>query len=269
MSEHTRNDEQDTPQPQRVVVRRKKKTASTRFWDDPVVRVLSAVIALVIVGALLTVLFAIINGQISLTPLPQDASSAALERARATLKSDPTAENYAAVIIGLGQMGRFDEAYRLLDEARGRAQEFEEEIVRTQALQYAYGYVLALEGRDDEAIETLTGVMTDLMNAYEARLAGDEELNWALAFGVPRNYFNSALALASLYERGGLDSEALKMLDIFLEDTPTASDILAQRGNVKVRLGDTAGARQDFTEALRFDPNNLEAQNGLAQVGEQ
>lgn len=252
-------------QPVRRVVVRKKQTQTpptSKVWSDPMVRMLAAAIALVLIGALLTLIFALVNGSLSLTDAPADETSAAISRARAELEADPSAETYGRLIVGLGQSKRFSEAYSLLEEGRNR--DFDQ--TRTQALEFAYGSLLAMEGKDDQAVEVLVKVMDDLKNAFESELARGDDQNWAMANGMPENYMESAHTLALIYEKKGQDDDALKMYDAFLKYSPLAADILIARGNLKLKMDDKKGALADFSEALRFVPDSTEAKDGIAQA---
>ena len=257
-------DEVPTKQVKRRVIKVSKKESSglASAWNDPWVRILTALIALAIIGSLATIIFALINGTISLTSAPLTASEAALNDARANLAEDPSLDNYSNVIISLGESGRFQEAYLLLDEARG----MDFDVSRTQGLEYAYGSLLAMERKNSEAETVLLKVMNDLNAVYEEELARGGDKNWAMAYGIPENYLNSALILGDIYEREGRDTDALNMYNIFLEHTPTAADIIIARGNVKLRLGDNEGALEDFNDALRYLPDSVEALRGISQA---
>jgi beta-phosphoglucomutase-like phosphatase (HAD superfamily) len=55
--------------------------------------------------------------------------------------------------------------------------------------------------------------------------------------------------------------------DEYLEERPTAADILVRRGYLRIENGDTKGAEADFRSALKFLPNDPAALDGLKQIG--
>jgi Flp pilus assembly protein TadD len=54
---------------------------------------------------------------------------------------------------------------------------------------------------------------------------------------------------------------------VYIAKHASAADILVDRGNAKIGMGDKAGAEKDFREALRYVPYDEEAKAGLKKIG--
>lgn len=165
-------------------------------------------------------------------------NNAALEAFTRAIELDPTnAENF------LGR-GRAYFATRAFTESRSDL----DEALRLNPTDAATIYAL---GELAFATEDYTGVI-ERMTAYLERFPG----------------FSEALYLrGTSYARLGQLSQAMADLTLAITGCQTACDRLyAERGAVHLSLGDRIAGRLDFDTAISLQPNNLEANLGLAQV---
>ena len=234
--------------------------------SDSYIRNLLFIAALVIIGALLTMVFAVLSGVISFDQRQAaNIQEFAVARATAYAEDELTAGATSQLALSLIENNQFTEAERVINEALGRDWPDTE---RNQGIMYAYAVLAHQQGDIDTAIERYIYVMETLRADFE-RVYNDEGLepNWARAFGLHPNYFESAVALSFLYRVQGDFAKEVEMLDIALEGFPTAGDIYVFRGNAKLELGDNEGAIADFNEALRFIPGDEYALTGLEMAG--
>ena len=231
---------------------------------DPYIRTVVLIAALAIIGGLLTIIFAWFYGVIDLDPeRPQTVEEFAVAQANAFIGVEESAENYGRLAMAQTANNRFIEAAETI--AMARELNFPDEE-RNQALEYAYADLALAQGDAQAAQERFENVMRQLRDAFDRTYNSDMTPNWAQAFGMHPNYYHSAFFLAMLYGDQGEYERKLEMLDVAVEGNPTAADILVDRGNTKLELGDYAGAAEDFTEALRFIPDDEAALTGLERA---
>ena len=65
----------------------------------------------------------------------------------------------------------------------------------------------------------------------------------------------------------GNDAAAIEAYTMYLNESPTDSDILIARGKLEAALGDKEAAERDFREALRFIPDYKPALDALEEIG--
>ena len=242
-----------------------KLTASV--FRDPIVVVLGIIAAMLIVGALLTFVFAIINGVFTLDDTPRTFTSFNLASARRNLQiaeEKNMAEAWGGYIMALADNERMSEAKAQLAEAQAA----DLDVTRTQALKFAEAYLLELEGRDDEAALLYQELSDDLVKAYEQELERGGDKNWAIADGIPQNFLLAQVRLADIARRQGDLNAAVEYLSVYLEYSPMNAGIMVDRGNARLELGDKEGARKDFTEAQRFLPDDPDVLAGLEKAKE-
>jgi tetratricopeptide (TPR) repeat protein len=233
------------------------------LWRDPVATTLVFAIALAIIGALLVAVFAILNGTIRLNDAPPATLDQALKvRAEDSVKTNKDAESYADLIIAQVDQGDIPGAQVTLQEAEGK----DLDVTATQALEYAKAYIYKSSGRTDDAIKLYQTIMDDLKKAYDLKKAEGGDMNWALAYGLPSNYYMSASQLANYYHDDKDYDNEIKYLNIFLEGNPTDATALIDRGNAYLEKGNKEQAKQDFQNALKYIPNDADATAGLKKA---
>jgi tetratricopeptide (TPR) repeat protein len=232
---------------------------------DPYIRNLLVIAALVIIGALLTMVFAIFTGVISFNDdVARNIDEHTLARAITLADAEETAGATARVAIALIGNGQYLEANALIQEALLADWPDTE---RNQGVMYAYA-ILAYEQGDYDAAEerfvyVMDNVLADFMRVYEQ----DIEPNWARGFGIHPNYFESAVALSFIYRDRGDYEKEIEMLDIAIGGMPTAADLFLFRGQAKLRLGENEAAIDDFNEVLRFISDDADALRSLEEAG--
>jgi len=234
----------------------------TSIWDDRVVRVLGALIALVVVGALLTLISMIITGVIPLGFTPQTSQDADIEQYRYVVDKDQDPESWSKLIIALARSGKIKEANQQMESFKAS----EPDVTQTQGIAYAQATILMMEERFDEALVILEQVRQDLWDAYQKELASKKEMNWASSQGIPVNYFHATMDMADIFIAQGRDTEALEMFDDYLEKLPTDASTFIKRARLKLRMGDLDGAESDFLAAQRFLPDDTDIIDGLEEI---
>jgi len=243
--------------------RKRSRLRSTSFLHDPVALLLVFVIALVIIGALLTAVFAILNGVVNLgSAPPATINQAVVQRAKGAAQSDNDAKSYADLLIT--QVDNKDIPSAQVTLAQMKNKDFD--LTQTQAVDYCQAYIDQAVGRTDSAIKLYQQVMTKLIDAYNTEKAKGGDSNWALSFGVPDNYYGSASLLATLYQQRKDYQNEVKYLTIYLEGNKTDASALLDRGNAYLALKQNDNAKQDFQNALKYIPDNAEATAGLKKA---
>ena len=233
------------------------------IWGDPVTRILILAIGFVIVGGLMTLAGMLVLGVIPLNPSPSNIATAQLSNDQAVLKSQPTADNWGSLIVALGQSGRMAEAQQQL----AAAQKAKLDVTRNQAILYAEAQLLIMQKKYTEALPILEQVRTKLREAYEKELkTGGLDQNWAITYGMPTNHYDATLDIARIYQTQGKNKEALDMLNYYLKGNPMEAGVFIDRADLKYTMGDFKGAVADYQQALKYLPDNKEAQDGLKKA---
>jgi len=245
--------------------KRPTKSKSTSIWHDPVSATLVFAIALVIIGALLAAVFAVLNGSINLGSAPPvNVNQALMQRAKGSVSTDKDSDSYTELIFTQVDEGDIPGAQVTLSEAK--AQKFD--LTQNQMINYSQAYIYQNSGRTADAIKLYQKVMSDLMTAYETEKAKGGDMNWATSYGVPDNYFNSASLLADIYQNEKDWNNTIKYLTLYLNRPSVAVDssALVDRGNAYLALGQKDKAKQDFENALKYIPGDAGATAGLKKA---
>ncbi len=230
---------------------------------DPVVRRM-AYVAFGLVGVfLLLVVSALITGVVTPSgPRTLSEREVAVSAAAVEEGSTDTAVwgEYIAALISDGQYGRarsvIAQGRKSLDDSA--TAEFSLAETRLYYAQKQY----------KKAITSAEKTKTQIQKAYDALIAqGGVVEKTAMLVGRPANYDDATLLEAQAYRALKDWKNALAFYDEYIKDNAGASDVLVDRGNVKIDMGDTTGAEKDFREALRFVPDDPEALAGLKKIG--
>ena len=248
-------------------MKRSKNTQKKSVFNDSVVSFLVVLIGLALIGGLLTLIFAFVNGVFTIdhTPRTYEEFTVATAKSyleRATDVDKPQAwVDYIIALVDSGQMADAKTQLASL-EASGL------DMTRTQAILFAQAYILEAENRLDAAVELYRELAAKLMAAYDEEFARGGDKNWATGFGVPKNYYVAHLRMANIALRQEDWEAAVKAMDVYLEGNPQHAGMLIDRGNAKLALGDREGALKDFNAALRYLPNDPEALKGKEKAEE-
>lgn len=242
----------------------KEKNKGNSAFSDPVVRVLTAVFALLLIWALLTVIALFVTRGVSITNTPLTMSENEVIRAEGQVKQNPTADNYQNLIVALVGADKISEAERVL----AQAQIEELDVVRGQQLLFSEAFINEAKGNDSEALRLYQEVIDRTWEAYQTELAAGGERNWAMSYGVHQNYLQSLLKLAGSAIESEQWDQAITLLDRYLEMSPTDASVIIDRAQAKMGAGDYQGALEDFTTASLFLPDDPEVKEGLEQAKE-
>ncbi len=235
--------------------------AKAPLLADPVVRVM----VFVSLGALILFL-ATVLGVVATGSLEESAPRSAAERQILLAQAEGTVgEASAPYINALVAAGNLTAARVALGQARASVAA----SAPVSDLDLAEARLASADKKYEDAIAFADKAMqgyqaeADALTAKSAESSSSEKQT----FGPSRDYYNAALVKAyALVELRRFD-EAVKAFDIYIDKTPTASDVLIDRGNAKIELKDNAGAEKDFRAALRFVPYDSEAKEGLKRIG--
>lgn len=231
---------------------------------DPYIRTLFGIAALVVIGALLTIIFAYLNGVIRFDDQATNIEEFTVISSIAYADEEGTMGSLSQLALAQIANGHYLEAELTIAEAMALNAPDEE---RNQGALFATAVLAHNRGEHEQAIELYEEVMDRLFEDWTRVYNSDEEPNWARAFGLHENYYDSAVALSFLYaERGEIDKQIL-MLDVAMVGMPTNADLFLWRGQAHLAQGDNAAAIEDFTEALRFIPDDEAALQGLEEAG--
>lgn len=248
----------------------KKKTGPSRppqrpkRTSDPVIRVLLWGIAAVVVIWMVSMLSAMIFGLLTPPAAPRTAAERDLMALTSTVKSGKantqTYSQYVAVLISAGQLSK---AQQSLDQALKNAK-------TDKSYLYARQADLALARKDYQAAtKAADKAMAEAEKELKAFMAENVKNNRNKYAGakIPTSYTDAALAKAEALAASEKNKDAIKAFDLYLKQSPTDSDILVQRAQVKIKVGDTKGATADFRTALKYIPDYQAALDGLKQIG--
>lgn len=231
---------------------------------DPVARWLALAIAGVVIFWLVAALSAVMFGLLT----PAKAPRTLAERDLAVLGvqvqgGQADSKTYAQYIETLIQAGQLSKAQEAIDQGLKTAKNDRSWIYAEQAqLQYAAkdypGTVAAADKAIAEAKKELAKYVAANVAANRRSLAGAT---------LPDSYLTAALAKAEALAASKDYAGAVKAFDVYLKEQPIDADILVQRGDVKILIGDKMGAAADFRAALKYIPDFQPALDGLKQIG--
>ncbi|MHB8760921.1 MAG: tetratricopeptide repeat protein [Coriobacteriia bacterium] len=251
------------PTPQRERAPQRSSSQYTGIFRDKVVRVMAYVAAGLVIAFLVTVVSALFTG-VLVPSGPRTVAEKDVAVAAAAIEAGSTDAavwgRYMATLIAAEQYSR---AQGVIDDARASLDDSAtaEFTIAEARLHYA-------KGRYEDAVEAAEAAQKQISEQYEAALAGGgERARLARLDGLHANHGAAALIKAYSYEALGEWGKAIEQFDAYLESTPSAADILIDRGLAKIETGDTPGAEADLRAALAFLPDDREALDGLASIG--
>lgn len=124
-----------------------------------------------------------------------------------------------------------------------------------------------LQGRDDAALATAAeAVKVAVAYRDKSREASSEKgmsANW-FAMG---SIIDAELVRAEIDMSRGQYQKAIDSYTTALKEDAQMADVLGMRGDAYMKLGNLEAARKDYAEALRYDPTNKAASDGLKKAG--
>lgn len=229
---------------------------------DPVVRLMAYVSLGLVVLVLATALGVIVTGVASPTG-PRSSAERDLMTAAATAQG-ATGKALVPYVNALVAAGNLSAARVTLAQARGSVSPTES----VASLDLAEARLASVENDYAKAVTLADKAMRGFMAERPARIAKANKTDAAaLNPGYGADYYDSALVKAFALAKLSRWKDSVAAFDIYIRQSPTASDILIDRGNAKAELKDKTGAEKDFREALRFVPYDEEAKAGLKKIG--
>ncbi|MEI6623451.1 MAG: hypothetical protein WCP28_16260 [Actinomycetes bacterium] len=236
---------------------------STRI-KDPVAQGLKIAIVLVIIVWLVSMISAMMWGLLSPPTAPRTSAERDLMLYGATIQSGKTpTKTYAQYIGALINAGQLAKAQEALDQALKTAKTDRSYLYSGQA-------ELSLQQKDYPAtIVAADKAMAEAKKELKAYKDANVAAKRAPGAGavMPTSYADAALAKAEALLASKDYAGAIKALDVYIKERPTDSDILVQRAEAKVLVGDKAGAAADYRAALLYIPDFQPALAGLKKIG--
>ena len=238
--------------------------AGYRRTSDPVAKWLTLSIFVIAILWLAGVLSAVMFGMINPSGPPQTATERDLNYYTSlTQAGTANSEVYARYVDTLIRANQLFRAQQALDKALAAAK-------KDRSYLYAEQARLSLAKKDyngtisaaDKAISEATKELKEFMQA-------NVKANRVAAAGarMPEAYSTASLAKAEALVNLEDYAQAIKAYDVYLKVNPTDSDILVERGSLKVRVGDKKGAEADYRAAMKFIPDYQPALDGLKKIG--
>lgn len=261
-------DEGAMPEPVQAPSRaaRRSAAAAARPRRDPVVQTLITSILVVLVLALVTIAYALVANVFG-TGAPRTSEEQRLISYKARIDAGSTAsEDWRMYILALIDAEQYGKAQEMID--KGTATLPDQEIFADMLYMQAELY-LAQDDLDG-ALETADRTLTTIKETYETEKAASAVSgvpSKAVAGGLVDNYWEVLLLKAEVLERQEDWAGALACYDEYLEKKTTAATVFTRRGEIRERLGDTAGAAEDFRSTLVFIADDADALAGLERIG--
>jgi len=240
-----------------------KKRARARWSDDPVVRGMM----FATLGLVLLFLTAVLG--VLVTGVADRGAPATLAEKEIAVGEEAVRKGSTDTAVWMDYISAL-----ILNEQYARAEQTIEDgravLAKTAApdLLLAEARLLSAQESYTPAIAKADEAMKQMKAALDKRVAaGGQEEKTATIEGLPDNYYSAVLVKALAFENLKQWDKVVEQYDIYLKEMPTAADILVDRAQAKAELGDTAGAEKDYRGALKFIPDNEEANAGLAEIG--
>ncbi len=234
-----------------------------KMMNDPVVRRMVYIAAGLVIVFLLVIVTALLTG-VATPSGPRTLAEREVAVAGAAVRAGSTDTavwgQYIASLIADRQFGR----------ARSFITQGRESLDDSKTAEFTLAEARLYSGQKqyEKAIAAAEQAKKQIKDAFDARIAqGGIVEKTAQLEGMHSNYYDAILVEAAAYRSLEDWKNAIAQYDLYIKGNPGASDIYVDRANVKIESGDVAGAEKDFTEALRFVPDDPEALAGLKKIG--
>lgn len=166
--------------------------------------------------------------------------------------------SYASALIDAGQYNRADGVIR---DALRAAKDKAGLLVQRARLEH-------LRGQDDRALKTADDAIDAVDETRKAYSEKAVKQGIGAPFARSDDIINANILKAEIYEDRGQTQRAIDAYTAALKEEPLMADVLAARGDLHLKLGDQSAARKDYRAALRYDPENDVATQGLEKLGD-
>lgn len=231
------------------------------IFKDPLVRTLSWVAAGLVVFYLVFMVSALVLGV-----LGQSGPRTVVERNEqiyeaAVIENPDDIQAWSRYISALIDTGQYTGAQDAIERAQEAVNETGTEDISTAQARLYFATERYQEGID------LADEIRGRLEAYYEEAKEQEDSPESRGAEISENYWMLLIMKAEAFVELGDTASALEQFDIYLEERPTAADILVRRGYLRAESGDTAGAEEDFRAALLYLPDDPAALEGLKQIG--
>jgi tetratricopeptide (TPR) repeat protein len=166
-------------------------------------------------------------------------------------------------------------------DSRGRASEAENSLLRAlelqpdseKSLQDLTQFYMRTK-QTEKALQRIKRIPDDMKRAFHYELLGlvyaqagrhaEAENAYRSALEKDPSNSNSVGYLVSLYIQNGRLEEGLKELDVLIQKNPSGPGAYTVKGMIYENLGKTEDAKQNYSQALKLDPNYEIAGNNIA-----
>lgn len=231
------------------------------MFADPMVKLMVVVafslVVLYLAGILGAMLFAGLGSNV-----PRTGAEKALDSAQSIVQAgDHSPKATADYVNALIDVNQFGKAQRVIDSAPDTAMTSPGgDVLVAQARLY-------LAQKDyKSAITAADKAMKSVQTQFKAALK-KSGTTYAKAYGIDPGYWSALLIKGMAQQTAGDSKAAVASYDEYLKGNPMDSSVLVRRGQVKVDLKDTAGARADFQAALKYVPDDPTANAELKKIG--
>jgi tetratricopeptide (TPR) repeat protein len=231
------------------------------MFDDPVVRWMAVAAAGLVILYLAGIAGALVIGVIG-NPTPRTASERALYAAESAVNGgDHSAKAVAAYVSALTNVGQYGKAQGVLDSAPNSLWGTD-----TGDLELAQATLRYEEKDYAGAVKAADAGMKAIKTKWDAAVK-KPGLSAAKTYGLDANYWAALLIKGQSQQAAGDAKAAVKSYDEYLKQNPMESEVLCNRGDAKMQLKDTVGAKADYQAALKYVPDNARALEGLKKIG--
>lgn len=236
--------------------------ATGGMFADPVVKALALIIALAVVGFLVFVVSSLSLGYLQ-PSAPRTFTESKIAEGQSLIDAgviEP--EIWRNQLMLLIDSKQYAAAQTLIEQGEGIVDDsWGHELGWMQAELYA------AQGEYDKAMQQAIDTQKAIKDEYERILASDELPNKAKAYGISENYARLALLKYRILILEEKFEEAQVELQEYIDANPTDAGIRIDLANLKLKNGDTAGAKADYERVLEFLPDEPEALEGLEKIG--
>lgn len=250
-------------EPEQEPVDRPIGVAVSDSFRDPVVRWMARIALVLVIAFLALVVGVLATGVISPSAPRTLAEKEVAVTAAAVTRGSTDPEEWGDYIAALISTGQYTRARGVIRDGRAIIDDS-----ATAEFGLAEARLLSARGDHAEAIEVADAAMQQIRDVHDAVLAeGGQAARQARLSGLDPNYWALVLIKAYAFRQLAEWGSAIEQFDAYLDNSPTAADILIDRGLARFESGDKAGAEEDLRAALRFVPDNEEALDGLERIG--
>jgi protein O-GlcNAc transferase len=143
---------------------------------------------------------------------------------------------------------------------------------------YERGMLRALAGMTEEALEDFGGVVKlrpEDSKAYNnlgclhfnCGQTEEAEASFKMAVDTWEGNWEAKKNLADLYLQTGRAQQAMNLYSLIIDQHPKCPEVYVSLGRMFAACGDLGTGEQCFRTALRLDPDDTEAKQGLSAIG--